>query len=69
LAQLKALKAFQEDVRQRTEAFAQKHPNPKAANLPAPDQEELAGLKRDQAAISDLLDDLAAPPEREGGKP
>jgi hypothetical protein len=66
LAQLKALKAFQEDVRLRTEQFAHDHQDPKAGKLTAQEQETLDALHRDQSAISELLDELTAPP---GGKP
>lgn len=64
LAQLKALKALQQDVNRRTEEFARKHPD--AASLTKREQTELRAIEKDQADVADLLDQLTA---SEGDKP
>jgi hypothetical protein len=66
LAQLKALKALQEEVNQRTEEFAKKHPD--AGKLTPTEKKELESLRRDQAEVADLLQQLT-PAADEGGKP
>jgi hypothetical protein len=67
LAQLKALKALQQDVNRRTEAFARK--NPGSEKLTKDQKKELEGLRRDQAEVAELLDELTAPAGEEGAKP
>jgi hypothetical protein len=64
LAQFKLLKTLQQDVAKRTEEFARKHPDLK--KLTEAQKKELAGIHKDQAEITKLLDDLTA---REGDKP
>ena len=52
-------------MNQRTEAFAKKHPD--TDKLPEPAKKELETIRRDQAEVADLLQQLTAPAE--GGKP
>jgi hypothetical protein len=66
LAQLKALKALQENINRRTADFARKHPD--TSKLTKEEQQELAGLRQEQDEVKDLLEELTAP-EAEGGKP
>jgi hypothetical protein len=66
LAQLKALKALQENINRRTADFARKHPD--TSKLTKEEQQELAGLRQEQEEVKDLLEELTAP-EAEGGKP
>jgi hypothetical protein len=66
LAQLKALKALQEEVNQRTEDFAKKHPD--VTRLTDAEKKQLDVLRRDQAEVADLLQQLT-PAAEEGGKP
>jgi hypothetical protein len=68
LAQLKALKALQENLNRRTADFARKHPD--GAKLTAEEMTVLKDLQREQEEIKDLLEGLTAPAaEPEGGKP
>jgi hypothetical protein len=67
LAQLKLLRALQEEVNQRTADFARKHPD--LSRLSPQEKSELQTIRRDQAEIGELLDELTAPPAPEGGKP
>lgn len=62
LAQLKLLRALQEEVNQRTEAFAKQHPD--VGKLTLPEKAELDRIHDDQRAVAELLDQLTAP---EGG--
>lgn len=66
MAQLKALKALQLDVNERTETFHQKHPD--AAKLSEKEKVELQGLKQEQQEIADLFQQLAEPAASEGEK-
>jgi hypothetical protein len=67
LAQLKLLKSLQLDVNKRTEELAKNCPDP--AKMSPAQEQELAGLRQDQAEISRLLDGLTAPAKPEGDKP
>lgn len=67
IAQLKALKALQQDVNQRTEDFGRKHPD--AAKLTDSQKQELDRIRGEQKKIAQLLDELNAPAGPEGGKP
>jgi hypothetical protein len=64
LAQLKALKALQEEVNRRTEAFARAHPE--GTKLTKQEQKELAAIRADQDDIARLFNELTA---AEGDKP
>lgn len=67
LAQLKALKALQEDINRRTEDFARQ--NPDAAKLTKDEQKKLDELRKEQQEIAELLQELTAPAaEPEGAK-
>lgn len=67
LAQLKALRALQQDVNARTERFHQQHPE--AARLTAKDKAALQALRQEQQEIADLFQHLtAAVEERQGEK-
>jgi hypothetical protein len=63
-AQLKALRAVQAEINERTEAFAKAHPGRDQLDEPA--RAELRSLERLQADVAELLQEFAAP---EGGKP
>src|SRR5262249_33861605 len=56
LAQLKLLRAMQEDVNERTEAFRKAHPD--LDNLTEKEKTELATIRRDQQDIAGLLEEL-----------
>jgi hypothetical protein len=64
LAQLKLLRAMQQEVNQQTEAFKKKHPEP--ARLNDKDRAELEGLRREQKDVADLLDELIRPEDESG---
>lgn len=67
IAQLRALRALQQEVNERTERLGLRHPNPE--KLAGAAQLELSAIRKDQQEIADLLDELLAPPaEEEGGK-
>lgn len=63
LAQLKALKALQIDVNERTKAFDKKHPD--VSKLSDKEKEQLKKVRTEQQEVRDLFHDLTAP---EGGK-
>ncbi len=66
IAQLKALKAMQEEINQRTETFNKKHPD--ASKLEPEEKKTLDGLRQEQAEVADLLQKLT-PPADQGGQP
>src|SRR5262249_43950893 len=66
-AELKVLKALQEEVNRRTEAFHKQHPD--AAKLSKVEKAELEALGQDQVEIAELLDKLMTPDDPEGDKP
>jgi hypothetical protein len=57
LAQLKALRAMQAEVNERTTAFAQAHPD--AAKLTDDERDELKELEQSQRDVAELFDKLA----------
>ena len=65
MAQLKALKAEQIEVHERTKDFARANPNP--ANLNEEGQRELRELTEEQATLRRLFEQMTAP--REGEQP
>jgi hypothetical protein len=68
VAQLKLLRALQAEVNQHTEDFAKKHPDPKKLDDKA--KAELQSIRRDQAEVGELLEELNRPPApKEGDKP
>jgi hypothetical protein len=67
VAQLKLLRTLQAEVNQRTEDFAQKHPDLKKLDDKA--KAELQSIRRDQAEVGELLEELNHPPAPEGDKP
>jgi hypothetical protein len=66
LGQLKALRALQQDINERTKAFAKQHPA--LPKLTKRDQEELRALGQEQVEIADLFQQLTAPAENQGEK-
>jgi hypothetical protein len=66
LGQLKALRALQQEVNERTKAFAKQHPDSKKLNKN--DREELQALGQEQVEIADLFQQLTAPAENQGEK-
>jgi hypothetical protein len=67
LAQLKLLRALQEDVNQRTDAFSKQHPDPK--KMTEQEKKELQDLSREQQEVADLLEKLTSAEVPEGDKP
>jgi hypothetical protein len=57
LAQLKALRAMQAEVNERTAEFAQAHPDP--AKLTDDERDELKELEQAQRDVAELFDKLA----------
>jgi hypothetical protein len=66
LAQLKALKALEQEVYERTRDFNKRHPD--AKKLDGKVQDQLKSLRREQQEIMDLYQEITAPREPEGGK-
>ncbi len=66
LAQLKALRALQQEVNDHTADFSRKHPHQQ--NLSMDEQQALRQLQSQQQEIADLLDDLLLPGSRERDK-
>ena len=63
LAQLRAMRALQQEIKERTEAFAKANPNPDELGEEA--REELDELRRAQVEIAEMFQELqAAGPER-----
>ncbi|MFO0965518.1 MAG: hypothetical protein U0793_08030 [Gemmataceae bacterium] len=67
VAQLKALKAEQIEVRARTKEFDARHPD--RARLPEDALRELRELQEDQVRIHQLFEEMTAPPEKKGAMP
>jgi hypothetical protein len=63
LAQLKALRALQADVMERTAAFDKTHPNP--TKLTQDETVELEALRQAQTDVADLVRELAPAPKVE----
>jgi hypothetical protein len=66
LGQLKALRALQQEVNERTQAFAKQHPDP--GKFTKSDQDELQALGQEQVDIADLFQQLTAPAQSQGEK-
>ena len=68
LAQLKLLRALQAEVNERTEAFDKAHPDP--TKLTPEQKAELDAIRRQQAELSALFEDVApADDDKPGEKP
>lgn len=67
VAQLKALRAEQIDLNDRTEEFAKRNPN--ANNLPEPQRRELEQIQQDQRNLQDLFRQITANAEKKGDAP
>lgn len=65
IAQLKALKAEQMDVRERTKEFDARHPDRMALEEAA--RRELQELQDDQLRIHQLFERMTTPPDKKGG--
>ena len=65
LAQLKGLRILQQDVNDRTDTFAKRHPDPMKLSPGA--RQELQELRKEQQEISQMLDELTRPGDVEGG--
>jgi hypothetical protein len=66
MAQLKLLRALQQDVNERTESFGRSHSDPK--KLTEPEKKELQELSQEQQELRDLLEKVTTAGEPEGGK-
>ncbi|HLJ95819.1 MAG TPA: hypothetical protein VKU02_21765 [Gemmataceae bacterium] len=66
LAQLKALRALQEEVNERTKTFDQQHPD--REKLTKQDQDALQAIRQEQGEIADLFQQFRAPAEIEEDK-
>jgi hypothetical protein len=66
LAQLKALRALQQEVNERTQAFARQHPDKE--KLTKKDADELHAIGQEQVEIADLFQQLTAPVDIQGEK-
>jgi hypothetical protein len=66
IAQLKALRALQQEVNERTRTFGKQHPE--AAKLTKKEEGELQALRQEQVEIADLFEQLNASPESQGDK-
>jgi hypothetical protein len=63
LAELKLLRSLQADLNERTEEFAKKYPDPQ--NLAEPQKNRLDKLRRTQADLAALLDEMSQPGDPE----
>jgi hypothetical protein len=61
MAQLKLLKAMQEEVNERTASFRKRYPE--LENLPKKARDELDDIRREQKEVADLLERLTTPPD------
>jgi hypothetical protein len=66
LAQLKALRALQQEVNERTQVFAKRHPS--LAQLTVKEKDELRAIHQEQQEIHDLFQEVTATAEPEGEK-
>jgi hypothetical protein len=66
VAQLKALRALQEEVNQRTREFHKKHPD--SAKLTAKERQELEAIHAEQLDVTNLFQEITAPAEMQGGQ-
>jgi hypothetical protein len=67
VAQLKALRAEQLDLNQRTDDFSKRNPN--ADNLPDPQRRELEQIQQDQRSLQELFRQITAQTEKKGDAP
>ncbi len=65
LAQLKLLRTMQAEVNDQTKEFAKAHPD--AAKLTDAEKKEIEGLRREQKAIADLIEEYTQKDEKEEG--
>jgi hypothetical protein len=66
MAQLKALRAEQQEVNDRTKEFAQEHPNQQ--QLDQAQRDELQSIREDQERVFELFQRLMGAANAEGGK-
>lgn len=66
MAQLKALRALQQEVNERTETFGRDHPE--LNKLTPPELRELLDIRKDQQDVADLLDEVTAPGDEPEGE-
>jgi hypothetical protein len=59
IAQLKLLRALQAELNERTAKFASEHPD--AAKWTQTERDELAAIRRSQAELATLLEEIAPP--------
>jgi len=64
LAQLRLLRALQQDVNQRTETFKKDHAD--LAKLTEKEKAELDSIRKEQADVAELLEDLTKPADEPG---
>ncbi|GIW78708.1 MAG: hypothetical protein KatS3mg105_0515 [Gemmatales bacterium] len=67
LAQLKALRALQQEVNERTERFRREHPD--SQHLKPEAEAELNRIKKEQEQIANLLEELSSVGQPEGENP
>jgi hypothetical protein len=67
VAQLKLLKALQQEVNQKTDSFRQKHPD--VSKLGEKDKAELQAIRKEQQEVADLLEELTRPAGEPGAAP
>jgi hypothetical protein len=65
IAQLKVLRALQQEINDRTDTFAKQHPN--RTKLGDDEKRELDSLSQEQKELSELLDEVTKPSASEGG--
>jgi hypothetical protein len=65
LAQLKLLRAMQVEVNDQTKDFNKEHPDP--ARLTDAQKKEIEGLRREQKAVADLIEEYSQRDEKEEG--
>jgi hypothetical protein len=65
LAQLKGVRLLQQELNEKTEAFARRYPDP--AKLPPPALRELDGLHQEQRELVELFEELTKPGDTDGG--
>lgn len=67
IAQLKAMRALQDDINDRTQVLAKKGADP--SKLTAADKDEMRRLQVEQQELTELFNDLTAPEDEEPAKP
>jgi hypothetical protein len=66
IAQLKALRALQQEINDRTRAFDKEHPD--RAKLTKREEDDLQAIRQEQGEIADLFQQLSAPAESQEDK-